>query len=99
MNPTRGDKTKLLILKTGLQMWKENPTSVNAYSISKRIKMTHGSIMYHFPYGVRDAVANYALEVKDPIVIGQLIAVGDPLVRDMSPSDKTEYMRLAAERF
>ena len=92
----RGDSTRTRILKAGIRMWKKDPASVNAHAISKYIGMTHGTVMYHFPYGVRDAVAEYALEIKDPVIIAQLIATGSALVKNMAPSERTEYMKLAA---
>ena len=50
---TRGSRTRALILQTGLKMWENNPDSVNAHAIAKKIEMTHGSVMYHFPEGVK----------------------------------------------
>lgn len=88
----RGDDTRQKILETGLQMWEENSYSVNAYAIARRLGMVHGTVMYHFPYGIREAVAEYALEVKNSRVIAQLIVESHPSIRDMSPTERTRYL-------
>lgn len=73
-------------------MWKKNPDSVNAHAIAKQINMTHGSVMYHFPYGVKDAVAEYAVEKKDSKIVAQLIVLGHKAVQNLSPTEKSEFM-------
>jgi len=94
----RGEQTKKKILEMGLKMWLENPNSVNSHAISKRIGMTHASIIYHYPYGVRNAVAEYALEVENVKVIAQLIAEDHPCVQKLSPSERMSYLKKSCYR-
>lgn len=88
----RGDATKLRILKKGLKMWEKDPQSVNAHAISQQLGMTHGTVAYHFPYGVRDAVAEYALQVENVRVIAQLIVEDHKTVRNLAPCERAAYL-------
>lgn len=84
--------TKTKILETGLRMWKEDPASVTALGIAKQIKMVHGSVLYHFPDGVKEAVAAYAVEQGDVTVISQLVAVDHSLVSHLTAEQKLGYL-------
>jgi AcrR family transcriptional regulator len=79
--------TKERILEAGIALWLENPKKVNATSIGKHIGLTHGAVLYHFPNGVKDAVAEYALLIRESRVIVQLIASNHPAVHGMSKAD------------
>lgn len=91
-NP-QGEKTYQKILKTGIALWLQNPDNVSALSISTRIGISHATVLYHFPYGVKDAVAEHAVEIKNARIIAQLIASGHAAIRDMSPTERTMYLK------
>lgn len=88
----RGGDTKLKILKKGLKMWEKDPASVNAHAISKQLGIVHGTVLYHFPYGVRDAVAEYAIQVENTRVIAQLIVENHRLIKDLAPCERSAYL-------
>ena len=93
MSRERGDRTKSKILAAGLEMWLENPNSVSANGIGNRIGMKHASILYHFPYGVKDAVAEHAVNVGNSRVIAQLIVSEHPAVKNLSASDRMKHLK------
>lgn len=93
----RGEITREKILKAGVKMWKESNVPITANSISRRMGITAPAVYYHFPYGIKDAVAEYALEKKDVYVVAQLIVTSHPLVRDLSPSERMDYLVKASE--
>lgn len=80
------------ILNTGVEMWLENPASVTASGIARRLGKTHAAILYHFPYGVKEAVAEYAVQQKQAKIIAQLITTGHKSVRDLCPTDRARYL-------
>lgn len=84
--------TKTKILKTGLKMWLENPDSVTANGIASRIGMTHATILYHFPEGVKDAVAEFAVRTKNARIVAQLIVTGHKAAEGLAPSERAEYL-------
>lgn len=89
----QGERTCLKILKTGLRLWSKNPESVTALGIANTLKISHATVLYHFPYGVKDAVAEYAVKMGHIQVVAQLITSGHRSVRDMSPSERMIYLK------
>lgn len=88
----RGELTREKILKTGLKMWLNDPSTVTANAIAKKIGMTHATIIYHFPHGVKDAVAEYAVERKEKKIISQLIVLEHDSVKGLSPTERMHYL-------
>lgn len=88
MTLSRGEKTRRLILTTGLKMWKKDPDSVTANKVAKAIGMGHATVLYHFPEGVKNAVAEYAVERGDKRVMAQLIVAKHPAVAGLSAEDR-----------
>lgn len=86
------NNTKKLILDTGLSLWKENPDSVTARNIARKINMTHGTVGYHFPEGVKSAVAVYAVEIKEQSIIAQLIVTNHPAIRNISIEQRKTFL-------
>ena len=84
--------TRKNILKTGVEMWLEDPMSVNAHAIARRMKMTHGAILYHFPDSVRDAIAEHAVETDSKAIICQLIVSGHKAAENIPEEKKKEYL-------
>jgi AcrR family transcriptional regulator len=93
MSVDRGTITKENILKTGLKMWIENPDHVSANGIANRIGMAHGTVLYHFPEGVKDAVAEYAVEISNSRVIAQLIALNHKAIKKMSATERLKHLK------
>lgn len=87
-----GEKTQLKILETGLAMWLENPDSVTANGIATRLGLVHASVLYHFPEGVKDAVATYAVEKGCGQVIAQLIVGKHGAVAGLSGAERAEWL-------
>ncbi len=83
-----------IILKTGIKAWLKDPESVTASNVARMCGMTHGSVLYHFPYGVKDAVIEYALSTRNSKIIAQLIAQGHKSADSFSPSERLEYLKL-----
>lgn len=81
------------ILKAGIKAWLKDPASVTASNIGRMCKTSHALVLYHFPYGVKDAVAEYAVQIKQPVIISQLIVLQHDAVKDMSPSEKLNYLK------
>ena len=84
--------TKENILNIGVEMWLENPMSVNAHAIARKMGMTHGAILYHFPESVRDSVAAYAVQTDNSKIIVQLIASSHKAVDKFSAKERMKYL-------
>lgn len=81
------------ILKAGLKAWKADPCSVTASNIARMIGVTHATILYHFPEGVKDAVAKYAVEKWDVAIIAQLIVTKHRATKELTPEQKMEILK------
>ena len=84
--------TKRKILNVGIMMWLEDPMTVNAHAIAKRMGMTHGAVLYHFPEGVKDSVALHAVKTGNSKIICQLIVADHIAVEQMNEKIKAEYL-------
>jgi hypothetical protein len=73
-------------------MWLQNPSSVTAHGIAIQLGIVHGTVLYHFPYGVREAVAEYALAAGNKRIISQLIVEGHQLVENLTPTERASYL-------
>lgn len=96
----QGEKTKILILSTGCELWRTQPGKVTASQIAKHCKpeMTPQAISYHFPDGtLRDAVADYAVKIADSYVIVQLIAMKHPAVEKLSARQKAIHIKVVKQ--
>lgn len=88
----QGQETRAKILETGLQMWLKNPDSVTANAIAKNLEITHGAVLYHFPNGVKNAVASHALKVGNAEIIAQLITTNHKSIKDMSGKERSHWL-------
>ena len=84
--------TKNKILDAGIKAWKKNPDSVTASNIGRMIGITHAAVLYHFPKGVKNAVAEYAIEKGEKKIVAQLIALGHPSTKNMTKEEKQSFM-------
>lgn len=90
--------TRERILNTGLKMWLKDPQSVSANGIANKIGMTHATVLYHFPEGVKDAIAEYAVMKKDARIIPQLIVLDHPSVRNLAPCERIAYLTASEQQ-
>lgn len=87
-----GKDVKEKILETALKVWEENTTNLSIKEVATRLGMNHANVYYHFPQGLQDAVAEYALEKNNIKVVTSLIVSGHHLAEKLSPSEKLEYL-------
>ena len=80
---SKGEKTRELILQTGLKLWPD----VTPSSIAAELGITHAAVIYHFD-NVKDAVAQYALDTDYSPVIVQMLASNHKLTRSMSGAER-----------
>lgn len=90
-----GDKVKQMILDAGLILWANDPTSVSAREIGRKIKMTHANVLYHFPDdSLKDAIADQAVKTGNSRVIVQLMAIDHPAVNGMSVRERKKHVAM-----
>lgn len=82
----KGEKTRELILESGLKLWPD----VTPSAIANDLNITHAAVLYHFS-DVKNAVAEYALEKGYSPVIVQMLATNHKLVRDMSGKERLKH--------
>lgn len=94
MTVGKGARTKASIVEIGLQVWRETPDKVNANHIASLVGITHGAIIYHFDSvdSLRDAIAEYAVRIGDPIVVPMLIAARHPSTSGLTAEQKAAYL-------
>lgn len=88
----QGEKTRELILQTGLKLWPD----VTASAIATKLGISHATVLYHFP-DVKEAVAQYALDSKCSKVIVQMLASNHKLTRNMSGSERLRHFAAVAK--
>ena len=84
--------TRKDILEAGLKVWLDDPNNVSASSVGRLCGISHAAVLYHFPYGVRDSVAEYAVEKGDQRIMAQLIVTGHKAVESLSPSERAKCL-------
>lgn len=90
MKRDRNAETRRKILNAGLKLW----PNVTQQAIADRIGITRQAVSLHFKQGMlKDAIAEHAVKMNNSRVIVQLIAVGHPLVADLSPSDRARHFK------
>lgn len=90
-----GQNVKLAILTTGLLIWRElGMRAVSAREIGRRLKMTHGAILYHYPAKeLHDALAVQAVKTGDAVIIPQLIGMGHSATAKLTTAERDSYIR------
>jgi len=84
--------TREKILEAGFELWKQEPLIVSTRNVAKKAGCSHGSVSYHFPGGIEQAVLDYAVnEKKDSAVIVSLLLRGHPIVKDMSEEEREKH--------
>lgn len=91
---THGEKVKALILTCGIKLWRSDPATVSARRIGKMMDMTHSAILYHYGSadGLRMALATYAVETGDTVIVPQLIAARHPAAASLSDGERRRYL-------
>ena len=89
MKQSVGERTRERILKAGLKLWPD----VTPSSIAQELNMTHPAIIYHFPYGLKGAVADYAVEKGHSKVIVQLVVWRHKAIKKLSASERIRHFK------
>ena len=91
---THGQRTRAAILATGLVLWRDDPMSVSARKIAKRLGITHGAVLYYFDNadGMKAAIAAEAVRAGDTVIVPMLIASRHPAADCLSASDRRRYL-------
>lgn len=89
-----GDRRKAQILEAGLQLWRNEQVAPTARSIAKALGMTHTTILYHFKDtdNLKQALAGYAVQSRDSIIVPILIAGRNPATATLSEAEKSEFL-------
>lgn len=92
---SKGARTRESIILIGLQVWRENPEHVNMSRIASRIGITHAAVAYHYSSAeaMRDAIAEYAVKVRDPVVVPMLLAARHPATAAMTAEQKAPFLQ------
>ncbi len=83
---------KQKILQAGIKAWHKNPQSVTASQTGRMIGLTHAGVLYHFPKGLKDAVAAYAVEIGDKRIVPQLIVCRHPATKAMTLEERAKFL-------
>lgn len=79
--------TKEKILKAGVSIWPD----VTVCAVARAAGISHPLVVYHFPVGLKDAVAEYAVEKGESRVIIQLLASGHKAAMHLSPAARRRH--------
>lgn len=90
----RGDQVRAAILQTGLMLWQQDAALVTARGIGAKLGLTHAGCLHHFKSSARlkDAVAAYAVHVRDRIVVPQLIVARHPAAASLSEDERRDML-------
>lgn len=91
---TRGEQVRAAILQTGLALWRVDASKVTARGIGEVLGLTHAGVLHHSGTSakLRDAVAQYAVKMRDPIVVPQLIVARHPAAASLSDAERRELL-------
>lgn len=89
----KGDRLREKILKIGLKYW----PNVNTCRIAKELGLPHPNVSYYFGRKLKDAVAEYAVEIGNSKIIAQLILTEHKAIKNMSVSDRRKHMKAAVD--
>lgn len=89
-----GDRRRVQILEAGLQLWQTGPAAVSARQIAKMLSITHTAVLYHWKTSdaLKDAIAQFAVEQRDLIVVPMLIASRHTAAQALSEADRIEFL-------
>lgn len=89
-----GAQKREAIIQAGLDLWRDDPASVSARRIGKVLGMSHAGILFHYKSvdGLKNAIAERAVEMCDPVIIPKLIVAGHPAIADMPAAMRQVYL-------
>ena len=88
----QGENTRTRILESGLKLWPD----VTPSAIAADLGIAHSTVIHHFE-NVKDAVAQYALDIDCSPVIVQMLASNHKLVRNMKGSERLRHFAKCAQ--
>lgn len=91
---SHGARVKLAIIAAGLDLWRTDPASVSARKIGQRVGLTHSACLYHFGNidCLKESIAYAAVELRDYIIVPQLIAIRHNAVAHLTAEERAEYL-------
>lgn len=91
---TAGARTRISIINAGLEIWAEENQPATTRAIGDRIGMTHAAILYHFKSAtkLRDAIAEEAVRLRNPIIVPQLLVMKHPAAAQLSEVDRVRFL-------
>lgn len=91
---SKGARTRESIILIGLQVWRENPDRVNMTHVGSLVGITHAAVAYHFDSsdGLRNAIAEHAVRINDPVVVPMLIAARHPATAALPAAVKAAHL-------
>lgn len=91
---SKGQRTRESIILIGLQLWREDPSRVNMSRVASRIGVTHACVAYHYRSvdKLRNAIAEHAVRVNDPVVVPMLIAARHPATAALPAAVKAAHL-------
>ena len=91
--------TRTAILNAGLQLWRSDPSKINARNIAKIIGKTHPTVYHHYPDKERllKAVAHHGVKTGDSVVIVSLMLTGNPIVTSLSEDERQKHLNVVRE--
>jgi AcrR family transcriptional regulator len=87
-----GSDVKDKILNKALKMWEQDHNNLTVMGVAKALGMNHANIYHHFPEGLKDAVAEHAVQTKNTRIVARLIALGHPATDQLCPTERAEYL-------
>lgn len=89
-----GERVRSDILRTGLDLWRNDPASVSARAIGRVLGLTHAGVIYHFDNiaNLKQAIAEHAINERDTVVVPQLIAARHPAAFVLNADERAAYL-------
>jgi predicted transcriptional regulator len=88
----KGDELRKKILDVGLKVW----PNVKTCEIARKLGISHPNVSYYFRRGLKDAVAQHAVETGHSQVIAQLILTKHKAIRNMPLTERRKHMKAAS---
>lgn len=96
----RGDETKRAILNAGLALARDGGLpAVTLRAVGEAIGRAHTGVAYYFgdQDGLRSAVADYAISIRDARIIARLILDKHPSCATMTRHERLSYLSAVAD--
>ena len=93
----QGAKKRVEILNAGLELWRAHgEAAVTAHAVGKAVGISHAGVLHHTgsSSGLRDAVARWAIQVSDTVVVPQLIVGRHPAADGLDEATRRGFLSL-----